>query len=220
MKRILEGILNVVAFEAVHFIILTGVLCGFGFFTRADGETGVTFKQLLWNGAVKFWFDGFGPVVLLCLFGAIIWEVGEFIVDRKGLEEKRKNLDMEALQAGQRLAALMRPELEASIGRDYKNKFADREAALAEGEENLAWRYKEQAKEQRALEAGWIELRDKEGKVQAWKVELNALRRKTEAATERQVQLKRRIRWAFEALIENPPNVGLARRHLKKAEKE
>ena len=146
MKRIFEGILSFAAFEAVHFIILTGVLCGFGFFTRADGETGVTFKQLLWNGAVKFWFDGVGPVVLLCLFGAIIWEVGGFIVDLKGLEEKRKNLDKEALQAGQRLAAMMRTELEATIKRDYERKYADRNTALAEGEESLAWRYKDRPK--------------------------------------------------------------------------
>lgn len=220
MKKALEVALLVAAVEAIHFIALTGALCGFGFFTLGDGETGVTFKQLLWDGGVAFWFDGFGPAVLLCLFVVAVWAVWEFIADREALEAQRKNLAKEALETGQRLAAQMRPELEATIKRDYERSFEDRHAALAQDEASLAWRYKEHAKEQRALDAGRIELEDQKRKVQAWKLELNSLRRKSERDKERWAQLKRRIRWAEEALAEDPSNVGLARRHLKKAEKE
>ncbi|MDR3087602.1 MAG: hypothetical protein LBU45_06590 [Azoarcus sp.] len=220
MKKTLEAILFFVAIEAVHFVVLTGALCGVGFFTRADGQTGVSFKQLLWDGGVMFWLDGFGPVVLLCLLVVAVWILWDFIADWQTLGEKRKNLDQEAWQAAQKLVAKLRPELETSIERAYENKYADREAALLKDEERLAWRCKEQAKEQRTLDAGWVELRDERGKAQAWKGELDALRKKAEIAKEKRAQLLRRIRWAFEALVENPPNVGLAIRHLKKAEKE
>ena len=219
MKRILENILGIAVVEAVHFIFLTGILCLIGFFTRADGSA-VTFRQLLWNGGVSFWFDGYGAILLFCLVAAAGWEVLAFFADRKALEEKRKGLDQEAWQAGQRLAAQMRPELEAAVARDYERKFEDRHAVLAQDKASLALRYKEQAKEQRALDVGRVELEDQKRKVQAWKLELDALRRKSEMDKERWAQLKRRIRWAEEALAEDPSNVGLARRHLKKAKKE
>lgn len=219
MKRALEAVLFILAVEAIHFIILTGVLCAIGFFTRLDGKTAVTFKQLLWDGGVTFWFDGFGPAVLLCLSVVAVWSAWEFFADRDALEERRKNLDKEVREAGQRLAAAMRPELEAAAKQACEKTFAARESALVKAEGELARRYREQADEQRALDAGWAEFRVQSAKIQAWKDELEAVRRKAEIAAERRDQIKRRIRWAGEALAGEPPNVGLALRHLKKAEK-
>ncbi|CAK7049949.1 MAG: hypothetical protein DELT_00998 [Desulfovibrio sp.] len=219
MKRIFENLLGIAVVEAVHFIFLTAILCLIGFFTRADGSA-VTFRQLLWNGGVSFWFDGYGAILLFCLVAVGGWMVLAFFADRKALEEKRKGLDQEAWEAGHRLAAMMRPELETSIEQAYESKFADREAALAQDEKSLSWRYKVQAEEQRALGSERIELEDQKRKVRAWKLELDALRSKSEIYKERRAQLKRRIRWAEEALAEDPSNVGLALRHLKKAEKE
>ncbi len=78
MKDKAAGFLLAVAVEAVHFIVLTGILCGVGFFTRDNGETAVTFRQLLWEGGVSFWFDGYGAILLLGLVIVIGWILLDF----------------------------------------------------------------------------------------------------------------------------------------------
>jgi hypothetical protein len=220
MKKVLEKILFVVAIEAVHFIVMTGMLCGFGFFTRAGGTTGVTFKQLLWDGGVAFWFDGFGPVLLLCLVVAAVWTIWDFFADKEALEKPRKNQDQEgAAQANAHIKGLL-PGLNAQARVDVEKDFAMREYSNSEFEKMLDRRRQTLDAERRALEMEQHELHDEKEKVSTWKYELDSLRGKTEIIRKRKKFMKQRIRWAEEALAENPPNVGLALRHLKKAEKE
>ncbi len=77
----------------------------------------------------------------------------------------------------------------------------------------------ELSRERRELDAERAGLREEQRKVAAWKTELAALRRKAETDKEKRQTLKHRVRWAREALTLEPPNVGLALRHLKAAEK-
>ena len=216
MKKALEKILFIAAAEAVHFIILTGALCGFGFFTRAAGETGVTFKQLLWNGGVVFWFDGFGPAVLLCLFVVAVWTVWEFLADREALEKRRKNLDQEiVLRTDMQIEALL-PDLNAQVRIDIEKDFSGREHLIDELEGMIERNRQSLVAERRSLEMERRELDDGKRKMQAWKDELDSLRRTMKILGERKTSMKQRIRWAEEALAEDPLNVGLALRHLKK----
>lgn len=216
MKKTIEAILFITAIEAVHFIVLTGGLCGFGFFTRANGETGVTFKQLLWNGTVTFWFDGFGPVVLLCLLVVAVWTAWEFLADREALEKRRRSLEQEiTLQADAQVEARL-PSLHAQARAAIESDFTSRECALNDLELMLERHRQALDAERRSLEIGRREVDDGRRKIQDWKHELNSLRGTMKILGERKRAMKQRIRWAEEALTEETPNVGLALRHLKK----
>ena len=216
MRKTFEAILFIAAIEAVHFIILTGTLCGFGFFTRSNGETGVTFKQLLWDGGVVFWFEGVGPVLLLCLLVVAVWMVWEFTADREALEKRRKNLEQEvATRTNAQIEGLL-PGLNAQAKKDIEKDFAMREYSNNEFEKVLDQHQQALDAERRSLETGRRELDDGKRKMQAWKYELDSLRRTMKILGERKASMKQRIRWAEEALAENPPNLGLALRHLKK----
>jgi hypothetical protein len=63
------------------------------------------------------------------------------------------------------------------------------------------------------------ELQNRELKIQDWRDELHAVREKDEKLRERWKETSQRLGWARDALQVTPPNVGLAMRHLKKAEK-
>lgn len=111
------------------------------------------------------------------------------------------------------------PELEASIKATCEKKLTDRKRTLADEEERFGKRQWEQGWERQKLNDEKTELDQAKGKIEAWKIELATLRRKAEADKERRLALRQHIRWAHDALAEEPPNAGLARRHLKKAEK-
>lgn len=218
MKKRVEAILTLAAFEAIHFIILTAMLCGIGFFTRDDG-TAVTFRQLLWQGGVSFWFGWYGAALLLCLLIVTGGMLLNFFADQEALENRRKGMDKEVLAAAQRLLDKRLPELEASIKAACERELVHRKQILAEEEKRLSIRQWEQGRERQKLNDERAELDQAKGKIAAWKTELAALRRKAEADKEKPQALKQCIRWAQGALAEEPPNAGLARRHLKKAEK-
>lgn len=45
MKVFFQGLLVVLAVETLHFLLLTGALCGLVFFTLSTDETSVTFER-------------------------------------------------------------------------------------------------------------------------------------------------------------------------------
>ena len=166
-----------------------------------------------------FWFDGFGPVILLCLAVVAVWSVWVFFADREALEQRRKAMDAEVRAAAQRLMDERRPQLEAMIRSACEKRLADRERALADEEYQFSKRHWEQDWERQTLNDEKADLQEEKGKITAWKNELAALRQKAEADKERRQALKQRIGWARDALAAEPANVGLALRHLKMAEK-
>lgn len=220
MKEKLHDVLTILAVEAVHFILLTALLCGIGFFTRDNGEVAVTFAALLWTGAVSFWFDGFGAIFLLSLLLSVGWDVWEFFADRKAFEQRRKNFDQEVAQMAHQRVEELRPQMKTAIAAAVAKDFAKRELALTGKEEQFAVRRWEQNRDRMALEVERRDFQEEKGKVLAWKLEVEALRRKAEIAKERRASVKRHILWAMDALAGELPNTGLALRHLKKAEKE
>ncbi len=218
MKKVLEGILLVAAIEAFHCVLFTGLLCLLGFFTRPDGSS-IRFRQLLWEGGVAFWFDGYGAILMLCLLVFVAWVLLDFFADRGAIEERRKNMDKEIVAAAQRLMDANRPKMEASIRAACEREFAGHKQYLA-GEENRLsmWQW-ELGRDRQQLDADRASLEDAKGKIGAWKTELAALRKKAEADKERRLGVKQRIQWAQNALQEEPSNVGLALRHLRMAGK-
>lgn len=220
MKEKLQAALIILGVETVHFMILTAFLCGIGFFTRDNGGVAVTFTALLWTGAVSFWFDGFGAIFLLSLLLFIGWEIWEFFADRKAFEQRRKNFDQEVGQMAHRRAEELRPQMKSAIVAAVEKDFAEREQELAEKEAKFAAYRWELNRDRMELEAERSDFQEEKGKVLAWKFEVDTLRRKAEIAKERRASVKRHIRWAIDALAGEPLNVGLALRHLKKAEKE
>ena len=218
MKTALEGILLLAAIEAVHFIVLTGLLCLLGVFTRADG-TAVTFRQLLWNGGVAFWFDGYGAILLLCLLVVIGWVLLDFVADRDALEKRRQDMDKEIQAAAQRFVDRLRPQLESSIMAACERELAGREDSLAHEMQLFGTRQWELSIERHDLETEKAIVRRAQEKTTAWKNELEDLRWKAKADKDRRLSLKQRVSWARDALTEDPPNVGLALRHLKNAGK-
>lgn len=215
MKKVLEVILLVAAIEAFHCILFIGLLCLLGFFTRPDGSS-IGFRQLLWDGGVAFWFDGYGAILLLCLLVVAGWTLLDFFADRSALEERRRNMDKEILAAAQRLMDTNRPKMEAAIRASCERELVERKRYLAEEESRLSMRQWELGSERQRLDTEKAQLEESIGKIRAWKNELVALRRKAEDDQEKRQAVKQRIRWAQNALYEEPPNIGLALRHLKK----
>ena len=218
MKNNPNPVLRIAAIEALHFVILTGLLCGIGFFTL-DGETRVTFAALLWTGTVSFWFDGFGPVLLLCLVLFIGRGIWEFFADREAFEKRKKDFDQEVALEVRKRVEVLRPKLSEAIERDFEEIFAAQERTLFDENVRLARQQKELENARGVLAVEWDRLREEREKVHAWRVELEALRRKAAVAKEEKSEIKRRVQWAIGALGEQSFNVGLALRHLKKAEK-
>ncbi len=219
MKEILKTVFVIMAVEAVHFLLLTGGLCLLGFFTRANGETAFTYTELLWTGTVSFWFDGYGPILLLCLacvVGSSFWDT---YVSWLALDNRRKTLDAEVERRADGKVAELRPTLETDIDKAYQEKYAARQHALAEKSNRLATQRYELEEAKHAMERERVCLRADQNKVAAWKSEVEALRQKAAKEKEKKASVRQHIQWAVDTLAEETPNLGLALRHLKKAKK-
>jgi hypothetical protein len=206
--KMCERILIFLAFEAVNFVVLTGFLCGIGFFTLPGGDTSVTFRILLWTGTVSFWFEGYGPVLLLCLAVVIVWCILAFCHDALEIEKRRKNMDKEVESKAKEKAERFRSSIREEILRELAARIQD----LQRHSKRL-----HDEREELAVRAG--ELQNRELKIQDWRDELHAVREKYEKRKDRWKETNQRLSWARDALQGTPPNIGLALRHLKKAEK-
>jgi vacuolar-type H+-ATPase subunit I/STV1 len=206
--KIYERILLFLAVEAVNFVVLTGFLCGIGFFTLPGGDTPVTFRILLWTGTVSFWFEGYGPVLLLCLAVVIIWCILAFCHDALEIEKRRRNMDKEVESKAKEKAEGLRSSIREEILRELAARIQD-----------LQRHSKRLHDEREELSVRAEELQNKELKIQNWRDELHAVREKDEKRRDRWKETSQRLAWARAALQETPPNVGLAVRHLKKVEK-
>jgi hypothetical protein len=121
MKKKLEAFWAIVMVEALHCVLLTIGLSWLGFFTHPSGERLVPFRELVWAGTISFWFTGVGQIPLLALAVMAVKAVWNYCADSRALENRRADLDQEAMQRAEKRLAELLPTQEANIDKAYQD---------------------------------------------------------------------------------------------------
>ena len=149
-----------------------------------------------------------GQVFLLALVAVIVRAIWKLLQEGLAFKKRHEALDKEVENQAQKRAEILVRKAEDWYRQDYEMK-----------ELTLSADWVKLEKERMELASRLKGLQDREAKIGAWKQELSGLRNKLTSMKEKTEEKNRRINWARTALTENPPNVGLARRHLKAAAK-